>query len=754
MSPSRDDTIRIVLLAALIGLSSSVAVAQEVVLRGFITDRSTGRPLAEANVVLRKATEIIRAAATDANGFYQLAPTAPGTYTLQVSFIGYETHRDTLHLSAGMHTVSVSLDPITQQLKGITVEEQRQPIEEAEAGRQRIRPADINRIPTPGPGSDLSAYLRSQPGVVTLGDRGGQLYVRGGTPSQNLVLVDGTPIYKPFHIIGFYSAFPADLVSSADFYAGGFGAQYMGRISSVLDVSLRPGNLKEYEGQVGLSPFVTSARVEGPTGWRQTSFLVHYRQSVIERTASSFLDESAPYFFYDVTAKLHTQGDRSQCSLQGVRTYDRGHIDPERPSFFRWTNTTLGGECLVFGEQSSQFLNVSFGTSHFGNAVLTPDATERSAGTWRYHTTFDLGKPTSWGSIDWGGWARADQYHFELEQPYLGIEADTDFLVSAGGYVGITWSLADQLTLQPSLGAQGLLGETTLKLEPRFRLSWQPGGSERTKFSAAGGLYHQLVAGITDERDAGSSFIAWIPTPSLDAPLQAAHALLGWDQRLLPGLTVHVEGYYKSLRNIPVSKWTPINQFNTTLGLTDGTAYGADVRLEYQQGPIDLRASYGWNWVEYRAARDDLGAWTGGAVIRYHPPHDQRHTVSLVGHIDTGLFEASARWQFSSGLPFTRVYGFDAFLELRGLRDVPERTTGIPRMFYRRPYNARLPAYHRLDVSAERTFTLSPHLDLSVEGGAINAYDRANIFYIDLFSFRRVDQLPLLPYLALTVNIQ
>lgn len=743
----------IALLVVLIGLGCAPAAAQEVVLRGFVTDESSAQPLVSANVVLRDSTGIVRAGATNASGFYQLAPAPPGTYTLRVSFVGYATRRDTLQLAPGVYTASVALTPITQQLAGVTVEGQ-QPVEEARAGRRRIRPADVGRIPTPGPGSDLSAYLRSQPGVVTLGDRGGQLYVRGGTPAQNLVLVDGTPVYKPFHIIGFYSAFPADLVSSADFYAGGFGAQYMGRISSVLDVSLRPGNLKQHAGRVGLSPFVSSVRVEGPTGWEQTSFLAHYRQSVIERTASSFLNEPAPYYFYDVTAKLHTQGDQSQCAFRGMRTYDRGHIDPDRITFFRWTNTTIGGECLAFGEQSSQLVTVSFGASHFANAVLTPDGATRSAGTWRYHTTFNLERPTSWGSIDWGGWARADQYHFDLQQPYLGIEADADFHVSAGGYAGVTWTPGDRLRLAPSFGVHGLLGEATLNLEPRLRASWQPGGSAGTKVTAAGGLYHQLVAGITDERDAGSTFMVWLPTPSLDAPLQAAHALLGWTQRLLPGVTAHVEGYYKSLRNIPVARWTPINRFNTTLGLTDGTVYGTDLRLEYRQGTVDLRASYGWSWVEYRAARDDLGAWTGGEVIRYHPAHDQRHTVRLVGHVDAGLFEASARWQFNSGLPFTQVYGFDAYLELRGLRELPERTTGRPRMFYRRPYNARLPAYHRLDISVQRTFDVSPRLDLSVEGGAINVYDRANIFYIDIFSLRRVDQLPLLPYLGLTVDIQ
>ncbi len=742
------------LFLALVGGACGSATAQDAVLRGFITDAASGRPLVNANVVLHDTTGLVQAAVTDANGFYQLAPVAPGVYTVRISFIGYATRRDTLRLEPGARTISAALTPITQELQGVTVESRRDSIENARAGLQRISPADIDRIPTPGPGSDLAGYLRSQPGVVTLGDRGGQLYVRGGTPSQNLVLVDGTPVYKPFHIIGFYSAFPSDLVSSADFYAGGFGAEYMGRISSVLDVNLRPGNMKQNEARAAISPFVASVRAEGPLGWRRTSLLLHYRQSLIERTGSALLDASTPYRFYDATATLHTQGDNSQCSFTGVRTYDRGRIDPDRPASFQWTNTSVGGDCLVFGASSSQTADISFGATHFSNTVTTPDGSKRSAGTWRYHTTFRFESPTSWGAFNWGGWARADQYHFDLEELHLGLRADDDFAVAMGGFVEATWTPTDALAIEPSLGAQGLLGEANLNIEPRLRLAWEPGGSGTTRFTAATGLYHQLAVGITDERDAGTTFIAWFPTPAVNRPLQALHVLGGWEQRLAPSLTAHLEGYYKDLNDIPVPTWTPANRFNTTLSLAEGTAYGADVRLTYQQGPLHLQAGYGWNWVEYRAARDDLGAWTGGDLIRYHPPHDQRHSISLVGQIDTGLFEASARWQLSSGLPYTQVYGFDTLLELRGLRDQPTRDVGTPRLFYRQPYTERLPAYHRLDLSAERSFTLSPRIGLTAEVGSINTYDRANIFYIDIFSLERVNQLPLLPYLALTVTLQ
>lgn len=288
--------------------------------------------------------------------------------------------------------------------------------------------------------------------------------------------------------------------------------------------------------------------------------------------------------------------------------------------------------------------------------------------------------------------------------------------------------------------------------EPRLRSSYQPGGSEDMKFTIAGGLYRQFVTGITDERDAGSTFQAWLPTPFQDHPLQAFHALAGWNQRLTSDLRVSLEGWYKELYSLPVPRWTPLVRFNANLARADGTAYGTDVSLRYQQSPLRLDLSYGYSQITYRGAQGSLGAWIDEPVFEYPPPHDLRHKVDLTVRWAMDWVTANVKWQYSSGLPFTKVYGFDTMVEVRGLRETPFEDLGTPRALYHRPYQARLPAYHRLDVSLQRTIDVSPSVELSIEGGAINAYDRSNVFYIDIFTLDRVNQLPLLPYLSLTVN--
>lgn len=744
------------LLATLFLLSPSLSptLAQEsedAVVQGFVRAASDGQALQGANVVVRDTTGAIQdAAAADANGFYQIAQLDPGQYHFRATFVGYQSYQDTIRLAPGeRRTITLALESSPRQLGEVVVEGEK-PVEEAEAGLRKIRSADIETIPTPGPGSDLSSYLRGLPSVTTTGDRGGRLYVRGGTPSQNLVLVDGIPLYKPFHIIGFYSAFPGDMVSNTDFYAGGFGAEYMGRISSVLDVSLRSGNTEGYEAAFAGGPFLASLQLEGPLQEGSSSILVNARHSLIEQTGPTIIGEEAPYEFYDVTAKIHTQAESSQCSFVGMRTYDRGRIDPNRTSSFRWNNTALGGQCLIFGESSAQVLDINFGTTRFSNAVLSTDGTERSASTWRIYTNFDLTQPALWGNLlRWSIKVRADKYKFGLQEPFLGVRTENQFLLTTSTHLGAELSWNDRVTVNPSVGVQFPISLSGTSIEPRLHLSYRPGGSDRMKLTAAGGLYRQYLVGITDERDAGSTFQALVPTPFQDRPLQSIHAVLGWDQQLWQDLRVSVEGWYKNLKDLPVPQWSPLVSFNTTLTPADGVAYGADVSLQYNRGPLRLGLSYGYGEVNYEAS-----VWAGGPAVEFPPPHDLRHKLGLTASLDADWLSVSARWQYNSGLPFTSVYGYDTMLEVRGLRNTPFEDIGTPRAFFEEAYGARLPSYHRLDFSLKRSFDVSPSVGLSAEAGAINAYNRANVFYIDIFTLDRVDQLPLIPYLSLKINLR
>ncbi len=729
-----------------------VAQAQNVAVRGFVTDATDGQPLQGANVVLTNAAGEITGSVANKDGFYQVGGLAPGLYTLRISFIGYEAYTDALSLGGqAFVTVSVELGPAAELLEEVVVAAE-SGAARVQAGLQTVRPADLARIPTPDAGGDLATYLQTLPGVVSLGDRGGQLYVRGGTPAQNLVLIDGLTVYQPFHIVGFFSAFPEDLVSHVDVYAGGFGAKYSGRISSVIDVTTREGNKQFFEGAASLSPFLTSLRVEGPLRKGEVSMLASVRRSVIERIGPGLLGQDLPLRFGDLFFKVQqTDGQNNRCSATLLHTYDRGRIDPDddvRDDVFRWNNFVVGGRCLAFPSESPVLFDAHTGLSYVRNEVGSSANPERSSTSLQLNTDLNLKRLLVRGELDFGLFVRMNWLGFSLEEQFQNAQADEGILFSLGGYFQPTYRWSDRLSLSPGVALVFYPSSYPLSIEPRLRMVFRPGGDGGAQeWSAALGLYRQTLAGISDERDAGSSFIAWLPAPVEDTQAQAFHALLGWQVELSSSWTFAVEGYYKDLRDLVIPIWSTVARFTTELDLADGEAYGVDVRLELQRPTFYGYISYGYAQTEYTSQQDNFGAWFGDPIQSYNPPHDRRHQINVVLSQEIGAFTANVRWQLGTGLPFTEALGFDEFFRIQPISNVRE-SLGTTRVLYDRPYKARIPDYHRLDVSVARTFDFQRGSTLTLQGGAINVYDRRNLFYFDLFTVRRVDQLPFLPNLS------
>ena len=737
-------------------LLAASAAGQQVTLQGLVSDGATGGPLPGANIALQAVGDAdadVRGAVTEQNGYYQITGIAAGAYAVRASFVGYVPFADTLDLGTeDVVTLSIRLVPGAEALDEVIVETEGGATE-VDAGLQRVRPADLARIPTPDPSGDLAMYLQTMPGVVSVGDRGGQLFIRGGTPSQNLVLIDNMLVYQPFHIVGFFSAFPEDLVATADVYAGGFGARYSGRISSVIDVQMREGSKQRVQGAASVSPFLVSARLEGPLRKDEISLIGSVRRSVIERVGPGLLGETLPLRFGDAMLKLHgAPKDNSRYSVTALHTYDRGRIDPERSDDqFKWNNVVVSGRYLSFPTEVPILFEVNSGISYVQNAVGSTSRPERSSSALRVSSEVNLTRFIGASKVNGGFFARANWLSYTLGEQFQALRADTDLIISAGGYLEVDLALRQGLSLSPGLAVGAYPFTYGLTLEPRLRARWTPGGGALSpEFSGALGLYRQTVTGLRDERDAGSAFLAWVTSPFGRRQPRAFHALIGWQQPLASWLSFSAEGYYKRLTDLAVPIWSTIARFTTTLTPADGTVYGADVRVEVQRRPFYFYANYGYAWTEYEAAQDNFGLWFGEPTQRYHPPHDRRHQANVIFSLDFGLFQTSARWQFGSGLPYTRPLGFDELIRLRPLPDVRE-VYGTPRVLFEKPYQGRLPTYHRLDVSAERAFRL-PGSTLTLQAGVINLYDRTNLFYFDIFNVRRVDQLPLIPNLSVKLE--
>ncbi|HAY37124.1 MAG TPA: TonB-dependent receptor, partial [Bacteroidetes bacterium] len=210
------------------------------------------------NVILTNAEGELFGAAADTDGFYVISRVPGGSYQLKASFIGFKDFEQAVVMVAGeIQSLNIELVVDDTTLGELVVEGARETagVANITAGLQTIRPADISLVPSPDISADLVNYLTALPGVVSQGDRGGQLFIRGGEPTQNMVLLDGMQIFQPFHIVGFFSAFPSDIINTADVYAGGYGSKFGGRLSSVIDITARTGNKRRFVGAATLAPF-------------------------------------------------------------------------------------------------------------------------------------------------------------------------------------------------------------------------------------------------------------------------------------------------------------------------------------------------------------------------------------------------------------------------------------------------------------------------------------------------------------------
>lgn len=734
-------------------------------LRVLVLSENDGTTITGATVMLTEPdADTLYARVTDVHGFIEFSDIPSQEYQIHVSFIGLETHREIVELTPGITTIyRAELRSDTAELDEVIVSGQRAGTVRRDAGLQTITGEDLRRVPSAGPGGDLTAYLQTLPSVVTSGDRGGELFIRGGTPYQNLVLVENMPIIKPFHISNLFSAFPQEALSSVDVYAGGFGAEYAGASSAVLDVSLRQGSMRQHQGQVALSPYMVSYQLEGPVIEDRHSFFVMGRHSVIEQTGPSLTGEDVPIDFYDVIGRYSINWESLTCNLTGIRTYDNGQINPLSDVNLSWSNTTAGIRCLGFAEELNNAIDFTLGYTGYESSEIGVDNTGRRSGIDMGYMRLDnnqnfFGVPTNYGfKLDFIQYtAQLDQLFTDRsrsEARFIGLDSSLDEISTIlSYYFSMNWEPSSKFTINPGFTSQTNLRDLSPTIEPRFRMSYRPTGSDNQEFSLALGRYFQMYEAITDERDAGTVFGVYKPIDEGDPYPESLHAIAGYRQRINRNIETNFEIFGKSHKNIPVAQWTrePGNTLET--GLAKGYAYGVDLQIEFNVKPFYLSVGYGISEVLYEAPTDELVAWLDTDIFRYNPTHDRRHQLNVIGTYQFGKFSANVNWQFASGGTYTRIFAFD--LALQDLpRQNPLETQGTAMTLFSEPFDGRFPNFQRVDVSLNRPFDVSRNVRIETELGVINSFNARNVFYFDVNTLQQVDQLPLVPYLSITTRI-
>jgi hypothetical protein len=744
---------QITFILILLFTSTNVAFSQSSVIRGIVTDSQAGQTLDRATISVQLLPDgELKGTTTDQNGFYQIGNLEPGEYLFRVRFIGFETFKDTISVSRGSNVISknVSLSQESAELDELTVSDRGF---RGGSGQVNVRPELFGRAPSPAGNADLVNYLQTQPGVLVTGDRGGQLFVRGGLPSENLILMDGTMIYQPFHIVGFFSVFPENVVSSADFYAGGFGPRYSGRVSSVMDVRLRNGDLYERGWSASVSPFISDFYFETPVKEGKSSLMVSVRGSLIEESSKIYLQEQQPLKFNSQLAKFNSVSNTGvSCSFLMMRTYDRGSLDFESDQYFKWNNFVTGGRCAGASESTSlSFMEVNFGLSYFSNETDGGGSGNRFSNIFR--SNLDMSFTNYWSDtrIDYGFFTNYRTVKYDLVNRFSSLEANEASFLSTGGFLNVNIPLWEYLTVEPGFSFTSYMNRVPSSFEPRLRFSLDLPWKNDFKLHGATGIYRQPLIGLSDFRDAGTAFTAWIIDPDSDRSLQTTHFLLGFDFSVNRFTTFSVEGYHKIIQDTPVSVWSSVAEFTTDLAYADGNVNGVDIRLDFDRNRFYAGLGYGYSITEYKTAQDHFTLWFGEEVQTYNPSHDRRHQFNAQLGFDFGKFSTNLNWSYGSGMPFTRPIGFDSFFSFE---DGPPEVTegyGTPRVLLDKPFQGRLPEYHRLDLTIERLFDLS-QADMNVQLGAINVYDQSNLFYYDVFFQRGINQLPFVPYLSVKLS--
>ena len=229
---------------ALVFCCSTASYAQEGSVRGNVFDKETGEPIISGTVRIQGTTIGTN---TDLDGFFSLTNIEPGKYKLVATYIGYDSLVVDINIvDGGITYQSLYMEEGGVELEAVQVSAEKQKAKnEVLVSSVRVTPRQIKALPSTGGEPDIAQYLPVLPGIVFTGDQGGQLYIRGGSPIQNKILLDGMTIYNPFHSIGFFSVFETEAIRSVDVLTGGFNAEYGGRISAIVDIKTREGNKKK-----------------------------------------------------------------------------------------------------------------------------------------------------------------------------------------------------------------------------------------------------------------------------------------------------------------------------------------------------------------------------------------------------------------------------------------------------------------------------------------------------------------------------
>jgi outer membrane cobalamin receptor len=749
--------------------------AQRHTISGYATDSKTGEKLISANVYNAKT---LQGTVSNIYGFFSLTLTAD-TVLLTVSYVGYKPEVQKFYLGADT-TMNFSLSSQTQ-LDEIVVSAARKEsvVEKTQMSSNVVQMKMVKNLPVILGEIDLLKIIQLLPGVQSGTEGTSGFYVRGGGPDQNLILLDGVPVYNVNHLFGFFSVFNAEAINSATLIKGGFPARYGGRLSSVLDVRMKEGNIKEFKGDVSIGLISSRATLEGPIIKDKCSFIVSARRTYLDVLAQPLIwmansaansasggnnKVTAGYYFYDLNAKINYKfSDRNRLFLSAYTGDDQAYMTDK----YSYEGSSNGVD-YVTNSSSTKFRlkwgnittslrwNYMFSNKLFSNTTLTYSRYRFSTGMGFEERVDDIlsgeskfeyisGIYDAGSKIDFDYMPSPNHYvrfglNYTNHQFNPGV---TLFQNQYNGSAGIDTTLGNKAVFANEINLYGeddfeigsrlkmnaglhfsnmYLEKTDYhSLEPRIsgRYLISPKLSAKAAFSTMNQYLHLL-----SNSSIGLPTDLWLPVTDSIKPQNSKQYAAGMAYSLTDQVDISIEGFYKEMENLIEYKeganFLSLNDdWQQKVEIGKGNSYGLEFLVEKTEGKLT-----GWVGYTISYAYRTFPNINNGKQFPYK--YDRRHDVSVVltykvsDRVDYGM-----TWVYGTGNAVTLVTDKFEKVTNNNYGYNWEQLVGS----YNNRNGFRMPSYHRLDLGVNLHKQKKRGMQ-TWSWGVYNAYNRLNPFML------------------------
>ncbi len=687
---------------------------------GFIRDKATGEVLIGANVYVY---EIGQGASTNAYGFYSLS-LPKKNYRIRYSFVGYNSVEQDVELNVDLEKVVVlELSSLEMETVEIKDEEDESTLRSNQLGEMKLSPQALSKMPGFAGDVDVVKSLNTIPGVNTYGDGSTLFYVRGGHSDQNLLLVDEAPIYNPSHLFGFFTALSPDAIKDVKVYKGDYPASLGGRLSSVIEIRTREGNMKRmgFSGNLGI--FASSLTVEGPIIKDKASFLISGRRSNLNWISKLATNSTADFKFNDINLRTNYQinsnnrlffsffSGNDDFSLKGLATSSFGISWDNKAGTLRWNhvfNNRLFSNSTMSFSQYNYYLYISKEQNDYWNSgienftlksdftyYMNPQNTIRTglalnsfaSNPGNIHFSDDeiqryIPEVARYNSLEYVFYLENNQNISERLSMRYGFR--TPVWTNRGATTVYYFDPSYQVIGQDDY-AKGESYYTKVLFEPRFSMKYIV--SENVSIKMGYNRTSQFNQILSNSTSPFTSLEVWAPSGPNIKPQIADQLAVGYFNEFGKRKWMFsMEGFYKRMKNQIGYKEHPNLLYNPLiegeLRFGEVKSYGMEFLLRKKAGKLSGWIAYTWS-----RALKEFEQINNGEV--YPAFYDRPHDVCVNLHYQSsGRWSFSANWFYLSGSAITTPTGF-------------YQANGYTVPIYSEKNNDRLPDYHRLDFTAD-----------------------------------------------------